>query len=247
MEEYISDIKDGWLSVDNYDHAENGRIWIIWDPNLLHFQLQESSPQFIYGNVSFLQSNFSFLLTAVYAHNSGSSRRVLWEDIRLIASGHSENWIVLGDFNTTRFSDERFGGALPVSKDLEDFNNCIIDCSLTDLKALGSQFSWNNKSRSNNLKLRTLDRALVNHDWINSFPLSTAQFLPPGLSDHAPIVVNLQNHQSLGAKPFIFHNMWTEDISIFPIVEKAWNRKIVGNPMYRLTQKLKFVKNEIKN
>ncbi|XP_077251955.1 uncharacterized protein LOC143891210 [Tasmannia lanceolata] len=112
MAKYISDIKDGWLSVDNYDYAKNGRIWIIWDPNLIHFQLQESSPQFIHGKVSFLQTNVFFLLTAVYAHNSGPSRRVLWQDIRLIASGHSENWIVIGDFNTTRFSDERFGGAL---------------------------------------------------------------------------------------------------------------------------------------
>ncbi|XP_077246096.1 uncharacterized protein LOC143885953 [Tasmannia lanceolata] len=40
--------------------------------------------------------------------------------------------------------------------------------------------------------------------------------------------------------------MWLQDLSLYPIVENAWHIKIIGNPMYVLTKKLKEVRLKIK-
>ncbi|XP_077237281.1 uncharacterized protein LOC143878953 [Tasmannia lanceolata] len=41
--------------------------------------------------------------------------------------------------------------------------------------------------------------------------------------------------------------MWLQDTSLYPIIERAWTKEVWGNPMYRLSQKLKEVKFQIKN
>ncbi|XP_077226483.1 uncharacterized protein LOC143888944 [Tasmannia lanceolata] len=163
-----------------------------------------------------------------------------------IANVIQNPWISLGDFNAIRFSEENWGGADPVQHDMDDFNMCIDNCSLTDLRAVGQSLSWNNSSRTGNLKLRRLDRALVNVEWLTSHPKSVLLYKNPGLSDHAPIIITLCPKESSGGKPFKFHNMWLSDHSLYPIVEQAWYCKIKGNPLFRLSKKLQNVKHAIK-
>ncbi|XP_077228479.1 uncharacterized protein LOC143861436 [Tasmannia lanceolata] len=91
-----------------------------------------------------------------------------------------------------------------------------------------------------------LDRSLVNEEWLHSCPNSFTEFFPPGISDHSPFIVSCFNHQSLGPRPFKFMDMWLADKSLYPIVERAWNHKVKGNPMFSFIQKLKVVKNQIK-
>ncbi|XP_077231897.1 uncharacterized protein LOC143865141 [Tasmannia lanceolata] len=156
-------------------------------------------------------------------------------------------WIALGDFNITRFADKRWGGADPNISDMNEFNDCIEDCSLLDLRSVGQILSWNNRSRTGNLKLRRLDRALVNEEWLQVFPTSYVHYKNPGLSDHAPIIVPTSPVHNTGGKPFKFHNMWLSDTSLYEVVERAWNMKIRGNPMFKIFKKLQGTKRAIKD
>ncbi|XP_077215427.1 uncharacterized protein LOC143849980 isoform X3 [Tasmannia lanceolata] len=100
------------------------------------------------------------ILTAVYASNNAVDRRDLWAAMVDVSQHIQRPWISLGDFNAIRYVDERWRGGDPVLADMNDFNTCIDDCSLTDLKSVGQVLSWHNSSRVGNIKLRRLDRAL---------------------------------------------------------------------------------------
>ncbi|XP_077222163.1 uncharacterized protein LOC143856007 [Tasmannia lanceolata] len=94
--------------------------------------------------------------------------------------------------------------------------------------------------------LRKLDRALVNEEWLCCYPLSLANFKNPGLSDHCPIIIQSLEANVHGSKPFKFHDMWLEDLSLYEVVDKAWAIKCKGNPLFKVTKKLKEVKRCIK-
>ncbi|XP_077249168.1 uncharacterized protein LOC143888611 [Tasmannia lanceolata] len=143
--------------------------------------------------------------------------------------------------------DERYGGAGLIQGDVDDFNSFIHDCSLAELRAMGHFFTWSNSSRRGIHKLRRLDRCLVNEDWLCTYPLSTATLKNSGLSDHSPIIIQIEGQEISKPKPFRFHNMWLDDASLFEVVERAWAVEIKGNPMFQFVKKLKEVKSRIKS
>src|SRR5262249_24404995 len=59
---------------------------------------------------------------------------------------------------------------------LHHFNERIAFCSLHDLKSVGNSFSWCNQSVGAKRIMAQLDRALVNEEWISSFPGSLLQY-----------------------------------------------------------------------
>ncbi|XP_077232609.1 uncharacterized protein LOC143869954 [Tasmannia lanceolata] len=242
---YTQEIMPNWKFVNNYSYAPNGRIWVGWNPSELTFTKLNESDQHIHGEIWISQIQKRMLITAVYAHNYGRERRRLWETLNQV--NHSGiPWIALGDFNIIRFLSEKFGGSEPCRENIEEFNNCIMECSLSDLKSLGQTLSWSNSTRVGNYKLRRLDRAIVNDDWLSSFPSSFADYTSPILPDHSPIVIHLQDRTNRSPKPCRFYSMWLDDLSLFEIVERTWNLPIQGTLMFRVTQKLKRVKYAIK-
>ncbi|XP_077248588.1 uncharacterized protein LOC143888144 [Tasmannia lanceolata] len=198
--------------------------------------------QFVHADVHNLQSQAQFLVTAVYARNKGHESHSLVE----LSQNIDTPWIVIGDFNTARFTKERLGGVGPVHSDLNDFNQCIHECSLVDLKSVGQLLSWHNNVQDSEIKWRHLDRALVNIEWLCEFPSSFADYKAPWLSDHSPIIVQLKPHTGEGKKSFKFINAWLDEPSLFETVERAWSKKVNGNPMFILVQKLREVKFNMK-
>ncbi|XP_077228454.1 uncharacterized protein LOC143861412 [Tasmannia lanceolata] len=245
MMHHVKDICESWDFHGNYEHVIKGRVWILWDPMRVNLQILSESSQFIHAEVLLTQTNQRFHLTTVYGRNYGGDRKVLWEDLELVNAVIQGPWIVLGDFNVIRSYDERSGGPSHNQNDIEDFNNCIHNCCLADLRSIGHSLSWNNRASPSERKYARLDRALVNDLCLQDFPLSFAAYRPPGISDHSAITVSLKNQTSLGPKPFKFMSMWLDDVSVYPVVERAWANNCMGNPMYRLVYKLKEVKRQL--
>lgn len=72
---------------------------------------------------------------------------------------------------------------------MEAFDTCITNTELIDHHpSTGFYYNWSNK-QANNPAIKRLDRVLINDNWSTVFPNSNAQFLPPGVSDHAPGLV----------------------------------------------------------
>ena len=72
---------------------------------------------------------------------------------------------------------------------MDDFNECCLGAQIDDLKFSSLHMTWDNKGYMDSLILRKLDRVLTNSTWSDIFPNSEVTFLPPGPSDHSPMVV----------------------------------------------------------
>ncbi|KAK1323417.1 hypothetical protein QJS10_CPA02g01110 [Acorus calamus] len=153
-------------------------------------------------------------------------------------------WLVGGDFNEVRYSNEKVGGRSAHVRRLRKFNECISKSLLSDLKAIGHTFSWSNHQADHIMS--RLDRILVNSAFVNDFPLSMVNYLAPGFSDHSPMQVICEPVIPSGPKPFKYFEMWEAHPSFKSTVESAWATEVVGNPLYCLVKKIAATKHALK-
>ena len=161
----------------------------------------------------------------------------------------SKPWILMGDFNTTRFASEKNGGNMNIDTAMEEFHECLFNMEIVDMPFIGPLFTWINRRAGDQSVARKLDRSLQNESSLDTYPNAVTEFLNPGLFDHFPLIVNL--NYTLGSCkkkifPFNFFNFWADHPAFLDLVEDAWNLEVYGAPMYRLTRKLKCVKARLK-
>jgi hypothetical protein len=73
----------------------------------------------------------------------------------------------------------------------------VIDLhNLREIPLSGGHFNWSNNQK--NPTLEKMDRLLINFEWENLFPLSSARKIPRFMSDHNPII--LDTHEKIEVK-----------------------------------------------
>ena len=121
--------------------------------------------------------------------------------------------------------------------------------SLLICLSLGLIYTWINRRAGDQFLARKLDRSLQNKCSLDMFPNAVTEFLNLGLSDHCPMIVNLNNSLDPCPNkrcPFKFCNLWADHPDFLDLVKDAWNIEVYGTPMYRLTRKLRCVKTRLK-
>ena len=239
----------GWKLFHNYDHAMLGRIWICGNPEKVSIDVVHSMDQAMLCHIIALKDNYSFWCSAVYASNNYIARRVLWRHLLWCAPMVGQNpWFVFGDFNTTRFINEKTGGNM-MHMAMTNFHECLFNLELVDVPFLAPIFTWMNRREGAYFIARKLDRCLQNECCLDLFPNAMTEVLHPGLSDHCPLVTNLNVRPDPGRRkyyPFKFFNFWADHPSFLEIVKEAWKVDVYGKPMYRLSRKLKSAKAVLK-
>ena len=232
----------------NYQSNLRGRIWLLWDAKTYSLTKLTESSQSLQVQCKHIPSDKDFMLTAVYASNILSERRVLWKELDQSSQSISLPWIVIGDFNMIRQNDEKCGGRRIPSSILNDFNDSITSAGLLDMKHYGNSLSWcNNKSGLQRIRAR-LDRALINYDWLISFAGSYLDYGPNIVSDHAMLRVEiLRDEAPKKRRPFKFFSMWTSHPDFLQVVQEAWNKECTGSLMSQVCQKLKLTKLALKH
>ncbi|KAL9679449.1 hypothetical protein QQ045_017311 [Rhodiola kirilowii] len=115
----------------------------------------------------------------------------MWKEIESIIRLAAGSWLCLGDFNCILRLDEKRNGNIIRDTELEDLNKFVSNCELSDLDASGHFFAWSNKNSIPDRRIWCkLDRVMGNEDWIKAHPNASAVFLPPGISDHSPVMVS---------------------------------------------------------
>ena len=197
-----------WCFVTNGQADSPGRIWVGWNPDNIKLIVLLNQPQMIHVRIEHATRSIVFVASFVYGLHSDTDRRPLWRDILHCAgSGGTLSWICLGDFNTTLYPNEVFGGNTRRDQGTVEFNECVNASCLVDLRYTGNFYTWNNRrSGLEHIIKRKLDRALVNQGWLDYFPSAYAEFLPPGISDHSPIVIHISDTNRKKGFPFKFYN-----------------------------------------
>ncbi|OVA12305.1 Endonuclease/exonuclease/phosphatase [Macleaya cordata] len=148
----------------------------------------------------------------------------------MFAAANSLLWILMGDFNSILDSQEKVGGTAIRPYHFADFHNCVSQAHIFDLAYTGCFFTWSNNQLSDGRISKTLDRAMVNAEWLQYFQDSTADFLPPGLSDHSPIITSIFFNREKHPRPFRFYNSWVSELGFMEVVISTWSERVRGRP-----------------
>ena len=190
----FTSIFPSWCLLYNYDHALLGRIWVCWNPREVNIAAMLCTDQAILCHIMVLKDNSSFFCSAIYALNIQIDRRVLWSHLQGCADYvGSMPWFLVGDFNTTIFASEKNGGDMSTDTAMEEFHECLFNLELDDMPFIGPLFTWMNRRVGDQFVARKLDRSLQNECSLDTFPNAVTEVLNPGLSDHCPLIVNLNN------------------------------------------------------
>ncbi|XP_021856024.2 uncharacterized protein [Spinacia oleracea] len=244
MGDLYLNIFPNWCFTSNLSHHRNGRIVLAWDPDVFQMNIIHMDSQMIHGFVTPRYSGVGFFVSFIYGLNLATEREPLWATLCTLASMIHSAWVIMGDFNAVKEIEDRIGPPVRLS-DIQPMRNCMAMCQLTEVKTIGRLYTWNNKQDGGNRVFSRIDRVLSNSAWDDMFPNAEALYLPEGTYDHCPMVLSSYPtiHQK---KPFRFYNMWTSSDEFLPIVERNWSRYVYGCVMFRITQKLKWIKNDLK-
>lgn len=151
---------------------------------------------------------------------------------------------VIGDFNAVCHTNDRLNGTLIT--DTEDFQQFLLQSSLIESRSTWSYYSWSNSSVGSDRVLSRIDKVYVNLAWLGMYAEVIVQYLPPGISDHSPLLFTLMTGSSQGGKPFKFLNIMAEQVEFLDTIERAWNSVNGRHRLQSIWLKLKAVKKELK-
>ncbi|GAV87498.1 Exo_endo_phos domain-containing protein, partial [Cephalotus follicularis] len=165
-----------WDRATNHAFSPLGRLLVMWDPSILKFEVSLMTDLAIHVK-AVLGNGFVVRLSFVYGLCDYRSRRYLWKD--LIFNPHlasSVPWLILGDFNASRFPQDQLNGSARLSKAMSKFNECLKSMEVDDIRSVGRFFTWSNKRACNFAVNKELDRVLGNWEWHKHFNDSLAHF-----------------------------------------------------------------------
>ncbi|XP_024004985.1 uncharacterized protein LOC112082116 [Eutrema salsugineum] len=106
------------------------------------------------------------------------------------------------------------------------------------MSSRGLFYTWT-YCRTEDPILNKLDRAIINDQWLSSFPDSLARFDPPGDSDHSPCLVSLDGVENGSKRSFKYftHPRFRQEIS-----EACNASTLVGSAMFTLSSRMSAAK-----
>ena len=101
------------------------------------------------------------MLTNAYGPHEQAERKWFFSELTQLREMHQVPWVLTGDFNIVRFSEDRNGKGNNASAS-NLFNNFVNCNSLLELSLSNRHFAWSNLRE--NVTLAKLDRCFVSLD-----------------------------------------------------------------------------------
>jgi len=182
----------------------SGGMLTAWDASVFSLENASPLPYTLTSGLSLRADSVSFSLTNVYAPTSRENKPAFFRELASIADSISSPWMLLGDFNLTRFPDDKNTGSFNVA-DADRFNEVINALGLIEIPLVDRAYTWSN--RRDEPTLVRLDRCFVSLDWDTVFPNTTLRSLSRFASDHVPLVATASTSIPRSVC-FRFENSW---------------------------------------
>jgi len=127
----------------------------------------------------------------------------------------------MGDFNVTLFSNERVSNSDPDKHGVAEFVNFCQQLNFVDLPHEGMKYTRTNRQTANDRVWCKLDRVMGNKEWFISNIDAKTNFSPPNISDHSPMLIQIQTLLQKRRRAFKFLNGWTLHPDFLEIVKKG--------------------------
>ncbi|GJY64799.1 RNA-directed DNA polymerase, eukaryota [Tanacetum coccineum] len=221
----------------------SGGILCVWDPCYFSKDHHILSDNFVALYGTWIPKREKVLLISIYAPQSVTSKRILWDYIASLVCRWNGLCMVMGDFNEVRCKEDRLGSVFNV-QGANEFNGFVSNSELIEIQLEGFTFTWTHPSFK---KMSKLDRFFVNDGMLSSFPHLSAVCLDRHLSDHRPILLR-EVFTDYGPTPFRFYHAWFRFEGFDQMVFTTWNNIALDdrNVMIRFKKKLQLLKKEIR-
>ncbi|XP_058767682.1 uncharacterized protein LOC131641397 [Vicia villosa] len=194
----------------------------------------------------FFKCGVEFSLANVYATCDGEGRQILWDRLGTIMQNYGGGgpWCVVGNFNAIRHHLEK-RSMIYVERYVEEVSlNKFIDVNaLVDFTLCGRRFIW---YHGDSRVMSRLDRFLVSTEWCVTWPNCTQWCLPRGLSDHYPLLLNV-DVQNWGLRPQQILKCWANLLGYHDYAVEQWSSfQVEGWGGYVLKEKLRLINENLK-
>ncbi|GJU76434.1 RNA-directed DNA polymerase, eukaryota, reverse transcriptase zinc-binding domain protein [Tanacetum coccineum] len=104
----------------------------------------------------------------------------------------------MGNMNVTLDPNEHTAGGYSMTKDMQDFKDCVNSIEVEDIASSGLFYTWTKnlkktKQGDNSGILKKLDRVMRNEAFVGEYPFAHFIFLPYLISDHCPTILVMPN------------------------------------------------------
>ncbi|XP_075099269.1 uncharacterized protein LOC142176100 [Nicotiana tabacum] len=161
-----ANVAPNWGILNNYMSAINGRIWLLWDSRLYTVDMLKEEAQLLHCQVNIVESNKTCVITVIYGYDTCEERKSMRDALKTLAQGINIPWLIVGDFSAMLYPQDRIYGNPVQYGEIKNFNNCIHDLLLIEVRWIGDYYIWTNKQQSNERICSRLDRAFGNHEWM---------------------------------------------------------------------------------
>ncbi|KAJ9536675.1 LOW QUALITY PROTEIN: hypothetical protein OSB04_un000148 [Centaurea solstitialis] len=244
----VSNVFGHWSWVSNQNVSlHDTRIILAWDSAYMDVMVLESHAQFMHCEIRLRGDMHSWYCSIVYGANNSVLRRELWSGLRKFrAILGNKPWVLMGDFNSMLFPHDALGGVSRRNADMTEFFECVEDIEVFDISYTGVQHTWCQKPKDETGLRRKLDRILANVEFTGRFDDARARFHPRGISDHSPGVLTFKGGKRSRRFGFKFENFLVDHPLFIHTVQQAWDVHVEGTFMYRITTRLKSLKEPLR-
>nr|XP_016445978.1 PREDICTED: uncharacterized protein LOC107771163 [Nicotiana tabacum] len=239
-------ITPDWEGINNYQYAQNGRVWVLGDPRWYSVKLIKVGAQYVHCQLTDNLGKIDCLIIVVYGHNTIEQRKALWADIHNLAANITTLWLIGGDFNTVLYSQDRLMGNPITYSETQDFASCIQTLQLNELLWKGDYYTWSNKQDETDRIRSRIDRMFGNFEWMIQWGQVQNEYDLPQISDHSPMLLSISMNSRPGKIPFRFLNVWADHGSFVQIVQEVWEQNVTNWRMKNIRLKLKALKPRLK-
>lgn len=215
----------------------------MWDKRGHKGELVNTGSYSITCKLTDMNNSFTWCITGIYGPHCRKERKLLWWELAAIRGIWEGPWVVCGDFNTTRFINERSNN-FNLTRAMKEFSDIIQQLELVDPPLFGGSFTW--KRRNNQSEASRIDRILFSTEWDESFRHIRQSTLPRVASDHNPISLQC-GEWGTSKSYFKFESWWLQTEGFKEKVKEWWESfRVTGRPDYILAIKLKMLKGKLK-
>ncbi|KAL4555547.1 hypothetical protein LXL04_038169 [Taraxacum kok-saghyz] len=200
--------------------GNSGGLISIWDPSFIEIDKIETNRRTVTILSKWKDLNQDMGVINVYAPQDEEGKQDLWNWIsNAINNDCDRMWIICGDFNEVRCTEERRGSTF-YPRGAQIFNSFIENLGLIDLNLGGRSFTYVSPNGANSSRL---DRFLVTPNCITKWPNVSNIALLRLFSDHCPIMLE-SNGPDFGAAPFKFFSSWLKDPDCEQVFQESWSK-----------------------
>lgn len=158
----------------------------------------------------------------------------------------NDAWLLIGDFNNVLSTQDRVGGNPIHAWEYVDLEFMMETLGLHELDMFGNEFTWSNKHKQGVIYSK-VDRAMANIAWFQQFPGISVEALAPGVSDHTPLMVQMQQGWR-ECRPYMFNfmNFLVDKPQFQDLVRRQWNCRFRGSVVFVVWGKLKSLQPGLK-